>query len=162
MSHSTAEYCPKCGTRTREENRYGRLRPTCPTCGNVIFFDPKVAVVAFIASDKAVLLIQRAGDPGKGLWALAGGYVEADEDPRDAVMRELLEETGLEIRVGQVLDVFYSGEGGAITIAYAADVVRGSLKPGDDAAAVAWFGKNELPELVFTSTITLIARWQTH
>jgi len=88
--------------------------------------------------------------------------VEADEDPRDAVMRELLEETGLEIRVGQVLDVFYSGEGGAITIAYAADVVRGSLKPGDDAAAVAWFGKNELPELVFTSTITLIARWQAH
>ncbi|MDX1994344.1 MAG: NUDIX domain-containing protein [bacterium] len=163
MAERIANFCPICGESTIQAERFGRLRPVCPACGHVVFFDPKVAVVAFVLREGCVLLIQRSSDvSGAGKWALPGGYVEADEDPREAIQREMLEETGLHVEIGPVLDVFYgSTEGGTITIAYTAHVRDGVLTPGDDAAAVGWFAPDALPELVFLSTETLVARWIT-
>lgn len=136
------------------------MRPVCPACGRVVYFDPKVAAIAFIVRDGQVLLVQRGMDPGKGLWALAGGYVEAGEHPEDTARRETQEETGLDIQINRVLDVFHNHQdGGVITIAYAATITGGTITPGDDAADVRWFGKGNLPPLVFTSTFTLTERW---
>lgn len=155
-----ADYCPACGGPTSQQMQDGRPRPVCPACGYIVYFDPKVAVVNFVTDGKRVLLVQRANDPGKGLWAMAGGYVEVDEHPEDAARREMREETGLEIETGRVLDVFWRvKDGGVITIAYEARVTGGTLAAGDDAQTVAWFTRDHLPELVFSSTITLCQRW---
>lgn len=156
-----ANFCPNCGNPTEQREQDGRLRPVCPACGHVVYFDPKVAAIAFVTEGDRVLLIQRGIEPGLGQWALPGGYVESDEDPFDAAKREALEETGLEVVVDGLLDIFYrKQDGGAITIAYAAHQIGGELRAGDDARAVQWFTRDNLPQnTVFTSTKTLLARW---
>ena len=159
-----ANFCPKCGARLEQRERYGRLRPVCPACDHIMFFDPKVAVVALILRDESreILLVLRGVDPGKGRWALPAGFVDAGEDPKAAVRREALEETGLEIAVERLLDVLYVDDEGMadIVIAYAAREVGGTLAAQDDAEQVAWFGRDNLPELVFATTDILIGRWQ--
>jgi ADP-ribose pyrophosphatase YjhB (NUDIX family) len=137
-------------------------RPVCPNCGHIVYFDPKVAVVIFIVQDERVLLVQRAVDPMKGYWAMPAGFVEAGEDPQAAARREVLEETSLTVRIGRLLDVFYTaGDGGLadIVIAYAASVENGQLRADDDAEAVGWFSRTNLPELVFLPSQRLAARW---
>lgn len=138
------------------------MRPVCPACGHIVFFDPKVAVVIVILHQDRVLLVKRAVNPGKGLWALPAGFVDAGEDPKRAAAREVHEETGLQVEIVRLLDVFPKADdtGTAdIIIAYAARVIGGTLQADDDAEAAGWFTAAELPELVFATTRILIGRW---
>jgi ADP-ribose pyrophosphatase YjhB (NUDIX family) len=159
-----AHFCPMCGTALEEQHRAGKLRPVCPDCGHIVFFDPKVAVVIFIMQDNRILLVKRAVDPGKGRWAFPAGFVDAGEDPKEAARREILEEAGLEIEIVRLLDVFArnTDDGGTadIIIAYLARITGGTLQADDDAEAVAWFAAEELPELVFATTGILVQRWR--
>jgi NADH pyrophosphatase NudC (nudix superfamily) len=59
--------------------RYGIPRPICTSCGHIVFFSPAVAVLALITQNDQVLLVQRAGDPKKGLWVTPAGFMEWDE-----------------------------------------------------------------------------------
>lgn len=88
-----------------------------------------------------LLLVRRAHDPGRGRWSLPGGRVEAGESDADAVAREMLEETGLAVRPGILIGtVERPGPDGVYAIFdYACEVIGGELRPGDDAADVAWF-----------------------
>lgn len=158
-----AHFCLLCGTALEQQHRAGALRPVCPQCGHIVFFDPKVAVVIYVEQDSKILLIKRAVDPGKGRWAFVAGFVDAGEDPKEAARREFREETGLDIAITHLLDVFArsTDDGGTadIIIAYAARITGGTLQALDDAEAVAWFGADELPELVFATTGILVERW---
>lgn len=141
----------------------GALRPVCPQCDHVVYFDPKVAVVVFICQDERVLLVKRAHDPRKGYWAMPAGFIEAGEDPQAAAQRETLEETCLLVQIERLLDVFFTaGDGGAadMVLAYAARVTGGELKAADDAEAADWFSRDALPtELAFLPSQRLAARW---
>jgi 8-oxo-dGTP diphosphatase len=156
-----ANYCPRCGVALTQQDRYGRLRPVCPACDYVVFHDPKVAVLAFITHNERVLLVKRAIEPGAGKWACPAGFVEHDEAPAEAVLRELHEETGLYGKVDQLLEVFPKRDAGLadIVIVYAVSIIGGELTAADDAEAVAWFTRDTLPELVFYPSITLVGRW---
>jgi ADP-ribose pyrophosphatase YjhB (NUDIX family) len=71
-----------------------------------------------------------------------------------------LEETGLSVRVKRVLDVISGREherGADIVIAYQGEVLSGTPSPGDDADAVEWFARNNLPSLAFTATQKILA-----
>jgi ADP-ribose pyrophosphatase YjhB (NUDIX family) len=157
----TVRFCPRCGAPLENQIRFGEMRPCCPKCGYVHFFDPKVAAAVFIQDGQHVLLIQRAVEPEKGKWALPAGYVDAYEDPRETARREALEETGLDVRVTHLMDVFHSTErpGASIIIVYAAEVLGGEMCPMDDAADIGWFGPDALPELAFDSTHLLVGAW---
>lgn len=137
-------------------------------CGHTIFFDPKVAVVVFItrpgpAGDE-ILLVQRGNDPGKGLWSVPGGFVDFDEDPEAAAVRETQEETGLTIRTGGLMALLHQPDPDGL-----ADLVlvyRGlitdsnaALCAGDDPMAAGWFQRQRVPELAFASTRLLVNRW---
>ena len=155
-------YCPRCGTRLEAHERYGKLRPVCPGCDYTIFFDPKVAVVAFITQDDEVLLVKRTLDPGKGKWALPAGFVDPEEDPRRAVERETLEETGLVVETDQLLELLHRPDADGIAdivIAYSAHVLGGELHASDDAEEVGWFSRDHLPETALVTTHILIQRW---
>ena len=156
-----ANYCAFCGGLLESRHLSGRMRPFCPRCETPVYFDPKVAVVVFIERDDRVLLIQRAVDPGKGKWALPAGFVDHDESPETAAVRETLEETGLQVRIVKLLEVFPKRDHGLadIVIAYSADVIAGEAQAGDDAAAVGWFARENLPPLVFYPSITLTRLW---
>jgi len=158
---SPVKFCPRCGAALEQRHCFGGLRPCCPACGYVHFYDPKVAAAVFIQREGRILLIKRAVEPERGKWALPAGYVDALEDPRVAAVREVQEETGLEVRLTGLLDVFYSQRrpGASIIIVYAAEVIGGDLRPQDDAADVAWCSPDDLPELAFDSTRELVSAW---
>ena len=106
-----------------------------------------------------LLLVRRGVPPAKGLWSLPAGFVDADEDPRAAAAREALEETGLVVRVGDVVDVWAGGGGRAsFFLAFSAEVVGGVLQAGDDAVDAGWFALDDLPELAFASTRAVAER----
>jgi 8-oxo-dGTP diphosphatase len=98
----------------------------------------RVACVGVLAYDATgrLLLVQRANDPGRGLWSLPGGRVEPGEDDVTALVREMAEETGLVIRPG---DLVGRVRRGPYDIAdYRCHVVGGALRAGDDALDARW------------------------
>jgi 8-oxo-dGTP diphosphatase len=119
------------------------------------FADPKVAAGVVLRENGRVLLVRRINEPYRGRWTLPAGFVDAGEDPRRAAERECLEETGLTVRAGRVLDVVAGREherGADFVIVYAAEVVSGTLAPGDDADRAQWFELTALPPLAFRAT----------
>ena len=158
-------FCIRCGQPLQDREAFGKIRRTCSGCGYVHFLDPKVAAIVFIVDAHRVLLVKRAENPEKGKWSLPGGFVDAGEDPRKAAIREAVEETGLQVEITRLLDVFYypspNGSPTPIVIAFEAQMVSGVLCAADDAEEVAWFAADQLPELAFTSTHALINRWRT-
>ena len=158
-----ANFCLRCGHPLEERQAAGALRPVCPQCGRVHFFDPKVAVGVVVEDAGRLLLIRRRHDPERGKWSIPAGFVDAGEDPARAAEREGLEETGLQLAVTELVEVFGRQgptEGADILIIYKAAVVGGALAPGDDAAEAAYFGPEDLPELAFASTHQVVARWR--
>lgn len=157
-----ANYCAICGGLLVSRTISGRMRPFCQHCETPVYFDPKVAVVVFIARAGRVLLIRRAVDPGRGKWALPAGFVDYDEAPEAAAIRETREETNLQVHIGKLLAVFPKRDHGLadIVIAYSAEVMAGEARAGDDAAALGWFAPDDLPPLVFYPSITLTRLWR--
>ena len=155
MHPEEVKFCPKCGTATRLELRFGLQRPVCPACGFIYFADPKVAVAVLVDQDGQVLLVRRAGEPFRGLWSLPAGFVNAGEDPAEAAVRECAEETALQVKISGILAI-HSGRahprGSDFIIFYRAFVTGGTLQAGDDADAAQWFDRNNLPDLAFEST----------
>jgi 8-oxo-dGTP diphosphatase len=160
-------YCPRCATPLEQRERYGRLRAVCPACGFIHFHDPKVAVIALVLHEGRVLLIRRAIEPGKGLWALPGGFMDAGEMPQVALQRELQEEVDLRIDVAHLLAIFpmvmRSGSSQGIVLAFQAMPADGQqvvLRCDAEVCDARWFAASELPvELAFESTQTLLAQW---
>lgn len=159
---SAIKYCVLCGAQMELEERFGRNRPVCTTCGYIHFVEPKVAVAVLIDRDREVLLVQRVNQPQRGKWSLPAGFVDAGEDPKVAAVREVNEETGLHIRVTDLLDVLAGGEhprGADIIIVYRGEIRGGRITAGDDAGAATFFRYDALPVLAFASTQRVIEDW---
>ena len=150
-----ARHCPRCGGLLEAEGRAQR----CTACRAPHYRDPKVGVGVVVRDEAGrLLLVQRANAPARGLWSLPAGFVDAEEDPRAAAARECLEETGLEVEVGAVVEV-YPSQGGAASffLVFAATLVGGVLQAGDDAADARFFSPDELPPLAFESTAAAVS-----
>ncbi len=102
-----------------------------------------IPCVGAIVRDHAgrLLMIRRGHEPALGSWSLPGGRVEPGETEAQAVAREVEEETGVIVRVGPLIGRIEipAPDGGVFDIGdYAADVIGGELRPGDDATEAAW------------------------
>ena len=160
-------YCPYCAGPIVEEVRFNAVRPVCSSCGFVQFHDPKVAVIALAVHWNKVLLIQRAVDPAKGKWSLPGGYMDAGEMPQEALKRELQEEVGLSVKIGELIEIFPmvndEEERIGIVLAFGGEPTGSPDIPfvADDAQDAGWFSPDEIPsELAFESTETLLDSWK--
>ncbi|MBS7659812.1 MAG: NUDIX hydrolase [Candidatus Bathyarchaeia archaeon] len=111
---------------------------------------PLLAVDVVAIIDDGVVLIRRANPPYEGFYALPGGFVEYGERVEDAALREMLEETGLEVRLKALIGVYSDPSrdprGHVVSIAYLADVVGGALKPATDAKEAKVFPIGNIPE----------------
>ena len=127
---------------------------------------PIVGVAAIIRQDDRLVLIRRAKEPARGYWTFPGGAVELGESLEDAVRREVLEETGLQVELGDVaavIDRIHRDESGAvryhfIIVDYHARPVGGALQPGDDAGDARWVGLEDLDGLNLTEKAGELAR----
>ncbi|HVJ04303.1 MAG TPA: NUDIX hydrolase [Candidatus Saccharimonadales bacterium] len=116
---------------------------------------PIVGVGAVILRDGEALIVRRANPPLQGEWSIPGGALDLGEKLRDGVAREVLEETGLVVEVGPVLDVFDSifpdSEGRTqyhyVLIDYLCHPLAGTLNAASDAAEVRWARPGELEDL---------------
>ncbi len=156
-------FCPECGGRLVEQPRDGRVRPVCERCGYVLYINPSVAAGVLAERDGQVVLVRRAVDPGKGKWGLPAGYLEGDETAEQGAVRECWEETGLEVTLTDLIDVYSFGSESSRTgvlIVYAAQVTGGVLRAGDDAIEARFFGPLELPEdIAFSTHRRALADW---
>jgi 8-oxo-dGTP diphosphatase len=120
---------------------------------------PVVGVGAVIVKGGKAIIIKRANEPYKGQWSIPGGRVELGESLHDAVRREMREETGLDVRVGPLIEVFEriqfdetpaptSGSAAVryhfVIIDYLCTCVGGELCAGDDADDAKWVTSEEL------------------
>jgi len=151
------KYCPECGHDKIELSQIdGRTRENCPNCGKVYYKNPIPSVVGISINDNnEILLVKRGVEPDIGSWCLPGGFIELGETSEQAVKRELLEETGVDVNPGEIITVdttlggFY---GDVIVIAYQIDIRQGQeFIPGDDALEVQYYSKEKLPRLTFRS-----------
>jgi ADP-ribose pyrophosphatase YjhB (NUDIX family) len=159
-------YCPRCSSRLDVTG--GRAR--CPACGLAHYAHSDPTACALCLDDEGrLLLVRRAQDPDRGKWDLPGGFLEEAEHPLDALRRELLEETGLEIEprdfVGVWIDRYGDAEDAAPTLNmyWTARVVGGEPRPADDAAELRWFRPEELPpdaEIAFRNVVQAIRAWR--
>jgi 8-oxo-dGTP diphosphatase len=111
-----------------------------------------------------LLLIKRGHEPSAGLWSLPGGRIEPGETDAEALVREMLEETGLKVAPGRLLgSVKRPGlDGDVIDIRdYAATVISGTLRAGDDAADAMWASVADLGSLAVTDgLIEALTTWR--
>ena len=155
MANTEYKFCPRCANQLNPEERFGKIRPVCLACGWIHFVDPKVAVAVLVTQDDSVLLVRRVNEPFRGLWTLPAGFVNGGEDPAEAAQRECLEETGLSVRVTRVYDIISGREhprGADFVIIYQAEFLGGDMRAADDADAVEWFKRDNLPQLAFLAT----------
>ena len=123
---------------------------------------PVVAVAAAVLDEEGrILLIRRASEPGRGRWSLPGGVVGLGERLREAVVREVLEETGLLVEVLEPIDVVETiirDEEGRVRFHYVivdflARPLSGELRASSDALEARWVSLDEALSMDITNTL---------
>jgi 8-oxo-dGTP diphosphatase len=122
---------------------------------------PELCVGAVAVADDELLLVRRGRGPGTGRWSVPGGRVEAGETIRDAVVREVAEETGLEVRCGDLLGwAERIGPRHHFVILDFVITVTGGRQPvaGDDAAEARWFPLASVPQVALVDGLARFLR----
>ncbi len=150
-------FCPRCGgplaLRLLKTTEPARL--VCDRCGFVFYLDPKVAVGTVIRSESGrLVLVRRAIEPGYGKWVFPGGYVDRGESLLDAAIREAREESGLEVALDGLVNVYSYPGAALVVIVYAARAIGGCLAIDDESLESAEFSASDIPwaDLAFRST----------
>lgn len=128
---------------------------------------PIVGVGGVVVRGDRALVVRRATEPLKGEWSIPGGMLELGEKLREGVAREVLEETGLEVRVSEVLEVFdsiFPGDNGRpqyhyVLVDYLCHFIAGDAVPATDVSEVKWVSANELDSLEMRdATVSVILK----
>jgi ADP-ribose pyrophosphatase YjhB (NUDIX family) len=163
-----ARFCPRCGDALAAPA--AGERPACAAGHYTWYPDPKVAVGVVItrlgtdagAGDAEILLVRRNHEPAFGRWAFPSGYVDAGEVVEDAAAREVLEETGVTVRLDELLGVYSEPGNQVVFVAFAGTAIAGEASPGDEAIEVGYFPAGELPELPFPHDGRVLDAWRAH
>lgn len=169
-SPATEGYCQACGTPLVRQVVDHRPRRVCPACGQIHWRNAKPCAGALVVRNGKVLLVRRAVEPFLGYWDIPGGFCESDEHPTETAIREVREETGLEIELTGLLGLWLDdyvpddppgGEGRAtLNIYYLARPLAGSPRAGDDADGLAWFAPRALPRrIAFVNGRQALTAW---
>lgn len=141
-------YCPSCGSSTKIQDIEQKARAFCPNCQTVHYEQLKVGAGAIIEQAGSLLLIQRTIKPFQGCWNLPAGYAEVDESPPETARREVWEETGLEVQVRDLVNVYFFNDdprGNGIIIVYNCHIVGGMLEERAEGVNPTYFHPTRLP-----------------
>ncbi len=148
-------FCNFCGKKLVVDTLDGKERQYCDTCKEIYYENPlPVASVIVSNKERETLLVKRAKDPFRGMWCFPIGFAETGESIEDAALRELKEETGIEGRITQLVDVDSHRNplyGELLIVTFEAETVSGTAAAGDDASECRYFPIMSLPKLAFDS-----------
>ncbi|MEI6478090.1 MAG: NUDIX hydrolase [bacterium] len=146
-------YCPQCKhpLETRKNSFY------CPSCDLEIYQNSKPCVSVLIVKDGKVLLAKRGIEPYKGSYDTVGGFLKYGEPAEVGALRETKEETGLDVRLIEILGTYINqyGENGVYTldVDFIAEITGGEMQAQDDVAELEWVDIHDIPfeEIRFAS-----------
>ena len=159
-------FCLNCGSPLAE-----RLLPTedrprlvCDRCGHIAYLNPKLIASAIPERSGRILLLRRAIEPRYGAWTFPGGFVEIDETPEEAAVRETMEETNVEVRLDGLVGVYSRPvpEGpGIVAMVFRGRATAGKAQPGREALELAWFKPAQIPwaKLAYETTHWALRDW---
>ncbi len=158
----TFKFCPLCRYYLRKTQVHGRKRLVCQKCGWIDYRNP-LPVVACVAKDKEgkILITKRNLKPGINKWALPGGFVEANETPEIACLRELEEETGIKGKIKRLIGVYVQKireYGSLLVIGYEVKISKNYLSLNSELKDAGFFSKKDLPVIPFSSHRKIIER----
>jgi ADP-ribose pyrophosphatase YjhB (NUDIX family) len=169
LEHAGGEnlhYCPYCGAPlfVRLIETEDRPRLICDR-GHILYVNPKLVIGVIPERRGKLLLLRRAIEPRLGTWTFPGGFMEIDETVEECAAREAHEETGLHVRVLDLVGV-YSRPGphpgpGIVSIVFRGTVASGRPAPGREAIECRWFAPAEIPwdELAYDTTRWALSDW---
>lgn len=157
-------FCSRCGAELEFGPVGGedRDRLACPKCGFIFYVNPRLVVTTLpITECGEVVLIKRGIEPGLGLWAQPGGFLEIDETVQDAAIRETREETGLEIEPGVLLGLYSRVQAAVVVVAYEARIVGGLATATPESLDTRPFAPDAIPwpEVAFETSIRALHDW---
>lgn len=124
----------------------------------------QVAAAVIVVKDNEILMLQRKGSEGDGSWAIPGGKVDFMEDPADAVIRELKEETGLLAQdvkfIGYTSDIHPDTNKHFVTLRFMCTTFSGEaiVAEPEKCTAIGWYSLDKLPKPLFGPTSKLLSR----
>ena len=156
-------FCVNCGAALVTRVIEGREVEACPNDSFVLWHDPKVSTAVVVEAGGGIVLGRRSIEPGYGLWCLPGGFVNDDEDPAAAAVRECLEEISAPVDVTGLIGVFHIPKTDAssmVGIAYRARLADGAqIAAGEEMLEVGVFRLDALPPLAFPSHRAVMAEY---
>lgn len=139
------KYCTQCGRGLNLSEEY----PRCEVCDITYYKNSKPCASVLPIKNGKVLLAKRAIEPYKNEFDIIGGFLEEGEHPEDGARREVKEETGLDVKIIDLLGIYPDryGEDGDFTLSihYIGEVVSGKIKAQGDVASLHWVPINKLP-----------------
>ncbi len=164
MSTPVFKFCPVCSAPLTEKHVYHALRLTCSTCSFVFFLEPKVVTVVVVEHKSNLLLGRRNIDPGKGLWSFFSGYMERGEQVELAAIREVKEETNLDVHLENLIGVYSEHGNPHVVIAYRASVINYDVSDmvaqPDEVSELSFFAPETVPPLAFPTDADILRDWQ--
>jgi ADP-ribose pyrophosphatase YjhB (NUDIX family) len=162
--NSIHRHCTRCGGRLELGAVAGeeRERLVCVDCGHIAYLNPRLVVTSLPVTENGdVILIRRAFEPGRGLWAQPGGFLEIDETPTEGAVREAFEETGLVVEPGEIVGLYPRLEAAVIVLVYESVVAGGAARISPEALEVRAFAPHAIPwpEIAFRTTYWALVDW---
>jgi NAD+ diphosphatase len=161
-------HCPRCGAEIEPLDDGARVE--CENCGFKHYASSKPTASGLVIDDQGrILLARRAIEPDHGKWDLPGGFLREGEEAREALVRELEEETSMRVEPVAFFDVVVDRYGEdddaqyTLNLYWTCRVLEGEPKPDDDVAELRWFAADELPppeELAFRNNAQVLSRWR--
>jgi ADP-ribose pyrophosphatase YjhB (NUDIX family) len=157
-------FCSRCGAELTFGQVDGeeRDRLACPGCGFVFYVNPRLVVTTLPVTDRGeVMLIRRGIEPGYGLWAQPGGFLEIDETVREAAVRETLEETGLQVQPMEIIGLYSRVQAAVVVVAFEARIVAGEPRVTDESLETRPFAPEAIPwpHIAFETSIRALRDW---
>ncbi len=154
-------HCARCGGALEARPVGDRIRPVCTVCGRVTYHNPAVGVAVVLQDDEGRVLLGRRSGSYAGQWCIPCGYVEWEEDVREAAAREFEEETGLQVVLGEVVAVhsnFHNSSQHTVGIWFRGTVLGGELCAADDLDDVGFFPPDQPPGPLAFATDEVVLR----
>ena len=147
------KYCPICGTLLKTGIVEGKERKYCPNCDFINYENPVPVAMAVAVRGKKLLLVKRKVAPAKGVWASPSGFIEIEESPEEACLRELEEEAGISGEIVKLIGVNRWEDreigGERLMVKYLVKVGEGELTLGEEVEDAKFFDVTELPSYYF-------------